>query len=211
MFNVIGLTGDTGATLPLTTSLAGVTVTVRDSAGATRAALLYGAFASAGQVNFVIPTGTAKGAATVTVAAPSGSQTAQITIADAAPGLFTATENGHGIPTGQIVMVHADGSHTVESLVTVSGSTYVSTTIKLTSSTDQVFLQLYGTGIRHAAKVTAMMSGAPMTVLYSGQQGAYPGLDQVNLQLPKVLQAGTLNIVVTAAGQAANSVTVLVQ
>ena len=109
------------------------------------------------------------------------------------------------------MLVHADGSHTVESLVTLSGSAYVATAIKLASSTDQVFLQLYGTGIRHAGKVTAAVSGAPATVLYAGQQGAYPGLDQVNLQLPKALQAGTLNIVVTAAGQAANSVTVLVQ
>ena len=208
MFNVIGLAGNTGATLPLNTSLAGVTVTIRDSAGATRAALLYGAFASTGQVNFVIPTGTAKGAATVTVTALSGSQTAQITIADVAPGLFTATQNGRGIPTGQIVLVHADGSHTVESLVTLSGSAYVATAIKLTASTDQVFLQLYGTGIRHAAKVTAAVSGAPATVLYAGQQDAYPGLDQVNLQLPNDLKAGTLNIVVTAAGQAANSVMV---
>ena len=98
MFHVIGLTGDTGATLPLTTSLAGVTVTIRDSAGATRAALLYGAFASTGQVNFVIPTGTARGAATVTVRAASETQTTQIPIAEVAPGLFTATQNGVEYP-----------------------------------------------------------------------------------------------------------------
>jgi uncharacterized protein (TIGR03437 family) len=212
MFNVVGLNGDTGATLPLATSLAGVTVTVKDSAGVTRAAQLYGAFASTGQVNFVIPPGTALGAATVTVAAPSESQTAQITIKDVAPGLFTANQNGRGVPTGQIVLVHADGSHTVENLATLSGSTYVATLIKLASATDQVFLQLYGTGVRHAGKVTATISGAPVGVPYAGQQGAYPGLDQVNLQLPQALQAaGALNIVITAGGQPANGVMVLVQ
>jgi hypothetical protein len=212
MFNVVGLSGDAGATLPLTTSLGGATVTVKDSAGGTRPALLYGVFASTGQVNFVIPGGTTLGPATVTVAVPSGSQTTQITIADVAPSLFTANQNGRGVPTGQIILVHADGSHTVENLATLSGSTYVATVIKLATTTDQIYLQLYGTGIRHAAKVTATISGAQLGVLYAGQQGAYPGLDQVNLQLPKVLQAaGALNIVITAGTQAANAVMVLVQ
>jgi uncharacterized protein (TIGR03437 family) len=212
MFNVMGLSGDAGGTLPLTTSLRGVTVTVQDSAGATRAAQLYGVFASTGQVNFVIPAGTALGAATVKVTAPSEQQTAQITVRNAAPGLFTANQNGRGAPTGQIVLVHADGSHTVENLATLSGSNYVATAIKLTSPTDQVFLQLYGTGIRHAGNVTASISGAPATVTYAAQQGTYPGLDQVNLQLPKALQAsGALNVVITAAGQPANGVMIVVQ
>ena len=212
MFNVTGLNGDTGATLPLLTSLGGTMVTVKDSAGATRAAQLYGVFASAGQANFVMPASTAKGAATVTVTGFSGSQSAQVTIADAAPGLFTANQNGRGAPTGQIVLVHADGSHTVENLATLSGTTYVATAIKLASATDQIFLQLYETGIRHASKVTGTISGTPVTVLYAGQQGTYPGLDQVNLQLPKTLQAsGALNVVITAGTQAANGVMVLIQ
>jgi uncharacterized protein (TIGR03437 family) len=212
MFNVAGLSGNTGATLPLTASLGGVTVTVQDSAGGKRAALLYGVFASTGQVNFVIPAGTALGAATIIVTVPSGSQTAQITIKDAAPGLFTANQNGRGAATGQVVMVHADGSHTVENLATPSGGTYVATTIKLASPTDQVFLQLYGTGIRHASKVTAAINGAPLTLVYAGQQGTYPGLDQVNLQLPTALKAsGALNVVVTAEGQAANDVMIVIQ
>ena len=109
-------------------------------------------------------------------------------------------------------MVHADGSHTVENLATPSGGTYVATTIKLASPTDQVFLQLYGTGIRHASKVTAAINGAPLTLVYVGQQGTYPGLDQVNLQLPTALKAsGALNVVVTAEGQAANDVMIVIQ
>jgi hypothetical protein len=159
-FNITGLTGDTAATLPLTASLGGARVTVTDSAGAARAAFLYGAFASTGQVNFVIPSGAAPGKATVTVTSLAGNQTAQFTIAKVAPGLFTANQNGSGVPVGQIVLVHADGSQTVENLATLSGSTFVATLIKLASTTDQVFLQLYGTGIRHAAKVTATIGGA---------------------------------------------------
>ena len=110
------------------------------------------------------------------------------------------------------MLVHADGSHTVENLATLSGTTYVATAIKLASATDQIFLQLYGTGIRHASKVTGTISGTPVAVLYAGQQGTYPGLDQVNLQLPKTLQAsGALNVVITAGTQAANGVMVLIQ
>jgi uncharacterized protein (TIGR03437 family) len=128
-----------------------------------------------------------------------------------APGLFTANQNGRGVPAGQIVLVHADGSHTVQPLATASGNTFVATPISL-QTTDQVFLQLYGTGIRHAGKVTATISGTSVPVAYAAQQGTYPGLDQVNPQLPKALSAaGSLNVVLTVDGQAANNVTVIIQ
>jgi hypothetical protein len=45
-YGIVGLTGNTTATLPLTTSLSGVTVTITDSSGVARPALLYGAYAS---------------------------------------------------------------------------------------------------------------------------------------------------------------------
>src|SRR5580704_9779107 len=51
--------------LPLPTTLAGVTVQVQDSAGATRPAPLF--YVSPTQINFEIPAGTALGEAKVTV------------------------------------------------------------------------------------------------------------------------------------------------
>jgi len=55
------------------------------------------------------------------------------------------------------------------------------------SASDQVFLVLYGTGIRHRssdAAVTATVNGISVPV-QSAAQGTYPGLDQVNLALPR--------------------------
>jgi uncharacterized protein (TIGR03437 family) len=125
MFNVIGLNGNTGATLPLSASLAGVSIAVKDSAGAQRAALLYGAFASAEQVNFVVPPSTAPGAATVLAAVPSGpNQSTQITIGNVAPGIFTVNQNGQGTFAGQIVYVNPNGSQSVVESAALSGSTF---------------------------------------------------------------------------------------
>ncbi len=212
MFNVIGLNGSTGATLPLSTSLAGVSIAVKDSSGAQRPALLYGAFAAAGQVNFVVPAGTAAGAATVLTAVPSGpNQSTQITIGNVAPGIFTANQNGQGTFAGQIVYVNTDGSQTVVESAALSGTAFAATPINLSSGTSAVFLQLYGTGLRHATSLTATVNGTSVPTVYAAQ-GAYPGLDQVNLQIPTTLAgAGTVNIVITADGQTANAVTALIQ
>jgi uncharacterized protein (TIGR03437 family) len=80
-------------------------------------------------------------------------------------------------------------------------------------STDQVYLILYGTGIRGAGNnVTVAISGIGAPVQYSGPQGQYSDLDQVNVLLPKQLAAsGLANIVLTAAGAASNTVNVLIE
>jgi uncharacterized protein (TIGR03437 family) len=79
---------------------------------------------------------------------------------------------------------------------------------------DQVFLMLYGTGIRHRAgdnQVTATVNEVSVPVL-TAAQGTWPGLDQVNLALPRSLAgAGNAGIVITVEGQAANAVQVMIQ
>ncbi len=212
MFNVIQLTGNTAATLPLGTTLDNTTVTVKDSASGTRAALLYGVFASSEQVNFVMPSGTAPGAATVSDSIGGAfGQSLQVTIANVAPGIFTAGMNGQGVFAGQIVYVHADGSHTLTDSFTVSGNTYTATPVSFATATDQVYLQLYGTGFRHANTVTVTVNGTTVQSVFA-PQGTDPGLDQLNLLLPDSLAgAGTVNIVVTADGQVANTVTTVIQ
>src|SRR5579871_2253052 len=203
IFNVTGLSGDTPASLPLPTSLAGVSVKVTDSAGVSRPAQLYGAFASAGQINFMVPGQTAAGTAALTITLPSGSSVSNLlNIANTAPGIFSIGMNGQGTFAGQVVYAHADGSQTA------AGS---ATPVNLGTATDKVFLVLYGSGIRHAGSVTATVKGVSMPALFAAQ-GQYPGLDQINLQLPHTLSgSGTVPIVVTADGQPANTVTVTIQ
>jgi hypothetical protein len=216
LFGVMGWIGDIPATLPLTTSIAGVTVTITDSAGTARPALLYGVFASAGQINFVIPSGTAPGLAVLTLTLPGGGTiTTVINVAGSAGGVFTANQDGQGPYAGQVVYGHPDGSQTIVSSVILDpgSNTYAPRPISLSTPGDQVYLVLYGTGFLHAASVTATLNSVSLPVYYAGAQGNYPGLDQINLgPLPSSLAgAGVVNLVITADGQAANPVTVKLQ
>jgi hypothetical protein len=216
LFGIVGLTGDTPAAQPLTTSLAGVTVNIADSAGTSRLAPLYGVFASAGQINFLVPAGSASGLALVTIALPGGATpTTAIDLANTAPGIFTANMDGQGPYAGQVIYVHADGSQTVANSAAPSagGNTYVPLPIDLGTTGDQVFLVLYGTGLRHAGALTAALNGVSVPVAYFGAQGSYAGLDQINLgPLPATLAgAGLINLAIGADGQAANTVTVAIQ
>jgi uncharacterized protein (TIGR03437 family) len=214
LFSVTGLSGETPATLPLATSLAGVKVRVTDSAGVSRLAQLYGVFASAGQINFVVPGDTAPGTALVTITLPGGGTlTTVVTIAKSAAGIFSANMNGQGVYAGQVVHVHADGSQDIVSSADLGlGGQYAPNPVDLGPPDDLVFLVLYGTGIRHAASLTAKQNGVTLPVLFFGPQGQYAGIDQINIALPRSLAgAGLVSIIVSADGQAANPVTVAIQ
>jgi uncharacterized protein (TIGR03437 family) len=206
VFRVSGLRGDTSATLPLTASLGGATVTLTDSAGASRPTMLYGVFASAGQINLLLPGGLASGPATVTIAVPDGpTASTVIDIANTAPGIFTTTMDGKGGYAGQVFYLHRDGT---QSAVTAGADP-----IDLGANGDQVYLVLYGSGLRHAGTVSVTLNGTNLPVLFFGPQGAYPGLDQINVgPLPASLAGASLaNLVVRADGQPANAVTVRLQ
>jgi len=77
---------------------------------------------------------------------------------------------------------------------------------------DILVVELYGTGIRgrsSLAGVTAQIGGVPAIVAYAGPQPQFPGLDQVNLYVPRSLAgAGEVPVIVTVDGVTANVVTV---
>jgi hypothetical protein len=211
VFNVIGLSGDTGATQLLSTSLGGATVTITDSTGTVLPAPLYGVFGDEDQINLVIPSGTAPGPATVTITLPGGGTlSTAIVIGTTAPGVFTANQNGQGVFAGQVVYGNLDGSQTYASPAVWNPATkqYDDAPINLGPAGEQVYLVLYGTGIRHAGAVAASVNGVSLPVAYYGAQSQYPGLDQLNLEVPGSLAgAGLVNLVITVDGQAANTVT----
>jgi uncharacterized protein (TIGR03437 family) len=200
--------------VPLPAVLAGSSLSVQDAANVLRLAPLF--FVSAQQINYEVPPGTASGNATVTVATASGATASgTLQIASVAPGLFSANGNGTGVAAATAVRVNADGSQTP---VTVfqsgsSANSYVPVPIDLSSG--PVFLTLYGTGIRNRSSLTGVVctiGGANATVQFAGAQGAFVGLDQVNLQVPPSLAgAGQVTISLTVDGQAANPVIISVQ
>jgi uncharacterized protein (TIGR03437 family) len=209
LYGITGLTGDTTATPPLTASLSGVTVMITDSSGVARPALLYGVYASSGQINLLVPAGSVAGPAVLTITLPGGGMiTTIVNIVGTAPGIFTFNMTGQGTFAGQVVYVHQDGSQTI---VNSSGP------ISLAAG-DQIYLVLYGTGLGNANSVTATANGISVPVIYhgaqgGGSQGSDAGLDQINLgPLPANLAgAGVVKLVIAADGQAANTVTLNIQ
>ncbi|MBL8207984.1 MAG: IPT/TIG domain-containing protein, partial [Blastocatellia bacterium] len=209
------LASDTQSALsvPLPTILAGTTVVVVDSLGASRQAPLF--YVSPTQINYQIPAGTAEGIAIVTITNSNGMRTdGVIQVMKTAPGLFAADASGKGLAAANVVRVQADGSQVIEPVgqFDPEKQTYVATLIDWRLESEKVYLVLYGTGIRnrtHWQKVTVKIDGVEAPVEYSGAQGTYLGLDQINVLLPRSLAGkGDVSIEVWVEGMPANPVQV---
>jgi uncharacterized protein (TIGR03437 family) len=175
----------------------GVSVKFTDSQGASYPAAL--AYAGETQATIVTPSGVAAGPAILSVSSATGTLSTPVTIAGVAPGLFTADGSGQGAPAAEVLTVHADGSRDDSRSATLP--------ISLGGAGDRVYVVLYGTGIRHAAKVVCTVRGESVDVVFAGAQGSIGGLDQLNLLLPSSLAgAGDVALVLTVDGQAANEV-----
>jgi uncharacterized protein (TIGR03437 family) len=195
-----------GATLPLT--LGGITVMVRDSAGVSRQAGLY--YASPQLINYVVPPGTAPGVATVTIGSSVGAAFAGAV----APTLYAANGYGQGVAAAIAVRVASNGKQTPVPVFQCSPSC-TATPMSLGAATDILAVAFYGTGIAglsSQSNVTAQIGGVNATVAYAGTQTQFPGLDQVNLYVPKSLAgAGEVPVVLTVDGVTANVVTISIQ
>ncbi|MGH9837931.1 MAG: peptidoglycan DD-metalloendopeptidase family protein [Blastocatellia bacterium] len=211
--NGLATTTQAAITLPLPTNLAGTIVNVRDSSGVDRKAPLF--FVSPAQVNFLIPTGIATGSAMITITSADGFVSAGMSqIAAIAPGLFSADASGKGLPAASVLRVRADGSQSFEPVARFDPAVnrFVAVPIDLGPATDQVFLILYGTGIRFRGSlsgVTLAIGGANADVQYAGAQGALVGLDQVNALLPRsLIGRDEVDVVLKVDGQMSNTVKV---
>jgi uncharacterized protein (TIGR03437 family) len=207
--------GVTTSTLP--TTLAGTTVQVKDSTGVTQTCPLF--YASPAQINLLVPSGTALGPATFTIQNASGSSAwTNVVVESVAPGLFSMNASGAGVGAIAGVRVDASGQQTPVAIFTYSaaGNQYVATPISLGAATDQVYLSLYGTGIRgfsSLAGIAVTIGGVSVPVSGAAAQSQYAGLDQVNVgPLPRTLAGkGASNVVLTVDGMTANTVTVNIQ
>jgi uncharacterized protein (TIGR03437 family) len=200
----------TATTIPYPTSLGGTTVNVTDSAGTQRPAPIY--FVSSGQVNLVIPANTAPGQATITVTNASGVSTSStILITPTSPGIFSADGSGQGVAAALVQRVKPDNSQVIENVSVFDSKANAYVPVPIVAGADSLYLQLYGTGIRHTASlsnVTCTINGINAQVLYASLAPGFEGLDQVNVKIPNGLTgAGTVNVVVTVDGQTANAVT----
>jgi uncharacterized protein (TIGR03437 family) len=200
--------------LPLPTTLGGVTVTLTDAAGAQHMAPLI--YVSPGQINFEVPDGTAQGPATFAVSNPTATQMFTGSVQPIAPALFSMNGNGTGVAAAIAIAVQASNPR-LQSQVPVfqcSNSGCVSVPIALGVDTP-VYVSFYGTGIRNAsapANVAVTINGMNVPVLYAGAAPNFVGLDQLNVALPLGLRgSGEVNVMVTVDGQMSNVVTINIQ
>lgn len=200
-------------TLPLPTNLQGTSVKVTDKAGTERLAPLF--FVSPNQINLQIPPGTAPGAATITVTRSQGEPVSAVAQIEAtAPALFTANPTGQGTAAAIALRVKPDGAQSFEQVAQFDSVSqrFVAVPLELGAEGDQVFLILFGTGLRNRSSleaVTARIGGVTVQPDYVGAQGGFVGFDQVNLLLPRSLAGrGEVTIEMTVDGLIANAVTV---
>ncbi len=201
--------------LPLPTSLDGVSVKVRDGSGVERLSPLF--FVSPTQINFQIPPDTAVGSAVFTVVRNNASvATGNSTIAAVAPSLFSADASGRGLASANALRIKSGGAQSYEPIgrFDPQQSKFVPMLIDLGPTTDQVFLILYGTGIRKSSglgAVRATIGGVNAEVLFAGAQGGFAGLDQANLRIPRNVGNGELDVVITVDGKVSNAVRIAVK
>ena len=182
---------------PLPTTLDGVEIEVRDAREQSLQAGIQ--FVSPQQLNYVVPEGCAPGLARVRVRR-GGELIAAGTLAIGAvsPAIYTVNGQGTGVAAASWLFVANDGSRT-------SGLVFDPTTggplpIAFNPGQGDLYLSIYGTGLRGFQRYARAEVGGRMTAILSvGPQGQFEGLDQVNVgPLPFELAAGgDLEIVIT--------------
>jgi uncharacterized protein (TIGR03437 family) len=197
---------------PAPTNLAGLTVSVEDSAGVARNAPLF--FVSPAQFNFLLPEGTAPGPSTITVVGGATPFRASVLINAVSPGLFGAG----GLAAANVITFRNGVQSATNTLRVGAGGNLELVPIDLVPDDQgpdeyKVFLILYGTGIRHhAAGVSAKIGSAMIEAAYAGPQGTFAGQDQINIELPRSLRgAGIVDVALTVDGQTTNTVKIHIQ
>jgi uncharacterized protein (TIGR03437 family) len=169
-------------------NLSGASVLINGEA----ASLLY---ASDAQINFYVPPSTELGAGTVTVVLPSGVQaSAAVNVVAVQPGIFDGA------------VVHAGSTMSAASIPVSAGD----------------FIEIYCTGLgatqtgANGLAVTTLtpavyFGATKVTPAFSGLAPGFPGLYQVNVQVPPGLKAGTVSLVIASGGAYSNQVNITVQ
>ena len=202
--------------VPLPTTLAGCSVFLKDVLGNEHLAKLL--YVSPTQINFQMPPDLPPGTATI-YAVLNGNihSSGALNIVNVSPGLFTAEATGKGYAAAVVQRVKSDGTQVYEPVTQFDPvqNRFVAVPIDVSNAQEEVFLVLFGTGIRgrsSLANVTAQVGATTVEVLYAGTQPEYAGLDQVNLRLPRSLQGmGDVTITVEIDGLAANPVKVQIK
>ena len=183
-----------GTTYP--TTLGGVTVNL-----AGQSCPLW--YVSPGQINFAVPANIPPGRYTIT----AGNASSEVILTGVSPGIFTVKGDGTGVPMASLTAVLEDGTPLPLVPYQCFQSGCIGASMALPDRIADLYITLYGTGLRNYRNVTATLGSYPADVQYLGAQSQFPGLDQVNLHLkaPAGL-SGSQPLSLQADGIASNTV-----
>ena len=172
----IGAPTQSALVLPLPTTLSGVSLQVIDSAKASAMESLF--YVAPNQINFVL-SALMPGTATVKILnGDSTPPTTMVQVATVAPGLFTVNGSRTGVPAA-IAVRRSIATQTDQAVPVFHCDANSCTSVPLdTAAGAQVFLELFGTGIRgrSALPTSLRLLVASLPVLFAGRiRTAIPG------------------------------------
>ena len=159
-------------------------------------------FVSPQQINFLLPAAT--GVLTfrsnweIQVQASDGTVSSGVAeYAEIRPGVFTANGTGKGLPVGTVLRVRSDGTRVNESLFTVENGVITPRPLDFGAATDRLMLTLFATGLRYASdpnrdgnlneSVRLLANGYETTPAFVGVAPGFPGVEQINWEVPRSL------------------------
>jgi uncharacterized protein (TIGR03437 family) len=135
-----------------------------------------------------------------------------VQIAQVAPGLFSANGDGQGPPAAVILRFKPGQDLSAEPVAQYDSTQrrFVPRQLDLGGTTEEVFLVLFGTGLRHheaLSMVSVRIGGIEAPVLFAGPQPDLAGLDQINIRLPRsLIGRGEVDLALMVEGLPANKV-----
>lgn len=192
------------ATTPWPSALGRITAELRRAgAGPIGADLVY---AGDNQVNLFIPATAPAGVTTLHILLDGASVASNdVVLARSAPGLFTI--NADGLPAALAALYRANGEPVGMPVSVCAGTQCTAAPLRTGGEGETLVLTLFGTGWRNASRVTATIGDNAMEVLFAGGHPVTPGLDQMNLVIPKYPPGiGLVELTIEADGATANRI-----
>jgi uncharacterized protein (TIGR03437 family) len=178
--------------LPLPYTLADVSMTI----GGVAVQLVY---ASPRQINALVPNGLTPGLYSLTLTNSIGEESINLMIESAVPALFSYGNNSvsaENALTGQLIGSSnpATAGEYVSLFATGLGPTFLS-----------------GGLIVDVTQPSVTIGGLPASVSFAGRTPGYPGLDQINIQIPAGLPPGNVPVFLTSGNRTSNTALMAVQ
>ncbi len=170
-------------------------------------------FVGDGQVNLYIPPGIQAGTRTLHILQDGASiASGNVTIARVAPGMFTVDGAVDGVPAAYAAIYSADGGVRNVAVFDCSSGSCLASPLSTGGEGETLVVSIFGTGWRNAARVTALIANTAAEVLFAGAHPVTPGLDQINVVIPKSLaRRGEVELILAADGSTSNRVKILIQ